>query len=62
MNGQCKNGQNTDLIDAEMQEIIIELESLISEKFEKMDSNQKVANTEAFLNFFDQCMDQIAVK
>lgn len=54
--------QKIDQIDAEMQDIMVELESLISEKYEKMDSSQKAANTEAFLEFFDRIMDQINKK
>ncbi|WP_295052272.1 hypothetical protein [Sulfuricurvum sp.] len=54
--------EKIDQIDAEMQEIMIELESLISEKYEKMDCEQKSANTAAFLEFFDRIMGQINKK
>jgi len=59
MNKQCTTAQKIDQIDAEMQEIMVELESLISEKYEKMDHEQKAVNTEAFLQFFDRVMGQI---
>lgn len=59
MNMKCTTTQKIDQIDAEMQEIMVELESLISEKYERMDHEQKSANTEAFLQFFDRVMVQI---
>ncbi len=49
-------------IDIEMQEIMSELENLISEKYEKMDHEQQKANTELFLQFFDRVMGQISQK
>ncbi|ADR33731.1 hypothetical protein Sulku_1068 [Sulfuricurvum kujiense DSM 16994] len=58
MNQQRKNSLNIDQIDTEIQDIMSELESLISEKYEKMDYEQKVVNTEAFLQFFDRFMEQ----
>lgn len=62
MNKQWTTAQKIDQIDAEMQDIMIELESLISEKYERMDYEQKSANTEAFLQFFDRVMGQINKK
>ncbi len=59
MNRQRTNSLNIDQIDTEIQDIMSELESLISKKYEKMDYEQKAANTEAFLKFFDRCMEQI---
>lgn len=47
-------------IDAEMQEIIFEAESLIAEKYEKIDYAQKLTNTVSFLHFFDRIMKQIS--
>jgi len=58
MNQQPKSSLNIDHIDTEIQDIMSELESLISKKYEKMDHEQKMANTEAFLQFFDRFMDQ----
>lgn len=60
MNQQRKNSLNIDQIDTEIQDIMSELESLISKKYEKMDYEQKAANTEAFLQFFDRFMAQIS--
>lgn len=54
--------QKINPIDAEMQEIMNELETLISEKYEKMDHEQQKANTELFLEFFDRIMGQINSK
>lgn len=62
MSKQITTAKKIDQIDAEMQEIMIELESLISEKYEKMDSEQKLANTASFLQFFDRVMGQINKK
>lgn len=59
MNRQRTNSLNIDQIDTEIQDIMSELESLISKKYEKMDYEQKAVNTEAFLKFFDRCMEQI---
>jgi len=60
MNRQRTNSLNIDQIDTEIQDIMRELESLISKKYEKMDYEQKAANTEAFLKFFDRFMEQIS--
>lgn len=54
--------ENMNQIDIEMQEIMNELENLISEKYEKMDHEQQKANTELFLEFFDRVMGQINQK
>lgn len=62
MNTKKINTPTNDQIDLEMQEIMTELESLISEKYEKMDEEQKSANTIAFLQFFDRIMVQIDKK
>ncbi|MDP3292422.1 MAG: hypothetical protein Q8M43_10370 [Sulfuricurvum sp.] len=60
MNKHCTTAQKIDQIDAEMQEIMVELENLISQKYEQMDYEQKSINTEAFLQFFDRVMAQIS--
>ena len=60
MSKQCSTAEKIDQIDAEMQEIMAELENLISEKYDRMDHEQKTANTEAFLQFFDRVMAQIS--
>lgn len=55
---QQQNSRNIDQIDTEIQDMMSELESLISKKYEKMDYEQKAANTEAFLQFFDRFIEQ----
>lgn len=60
MSKQCSTAEKIDQIDAEMQEIMVELEHLISQKYEQMDHEQKMVNTEAFLQFFDRVMGQIS--
>jgi ElaB/YqjD/DUF883 family membrane-anchored ribosome-binding protein len=62
MSKHYKSVQIIDQIDAEMQEIMVELEHLISQKYEQMDNEQKAVNTEAFLQFFDRVMGQISKK
>jgi hypothetical protein len=59
MSKQYKTVEKIDQIDAEMQEIMVELENLISQKYDRMDHEQKSINTEAFLQFFDRVMAQI---
>lgn len=49
-------------IDAEIQEILLEAENLIAEKYEKIDYAQKLTNTDLFLRFFDRIMKQITKK
>jgi len=51
-----------DKIDAEMQDILLEAESLIAEKYEKIDYAQKLTNTDSFLRYFDRIMKQITKK
>lgn len=62
MDKQHTGAHKMNPIDIEMQEIMSELENLISEKYEKMDEEQKSANTIAFLQFFDRIMVQIDQK
>jgi ElaB/YqjD/DUF883 family membrane-anchored ribosome-binding protein len=62
MSKHYKSVQIIDQIDAEMQEIMVELENLISQKYDRMDHEQKSINTEAFLQFFDRVMVQIGKK
>lgn len=49
-------------IDAEIQEILLEAENLIAEKYEKIDYAQKLTNSDSFLRFFDRSMKQITKK
>lgn len=49
-------------IDAEIQEILLEAESMIAEKYEKIDYAQKLTNTDLFLQFIDRFIKQISKK
>jgi len=59
MNKNYKLVENIDEVDGEMQDIMVELENLISQKYDLMDYRQRMINSEAFLRFFDRIIVQI---
>lgn len=59
MNKNYKLVENIDEVDGEMQDIMVELENLMSQKYDLMDYRQRMINSEAFLRFFDRIMVQI---